>query len=249
MRDIEKYFNDYVNMPFEDIQSRIRIKNIMEKIERYNPKSILEVGCGTDSIVKYYNEYKEVIIVEPSRSFVEILKNELRKGENIKIINNYIEDCKDYLKKYEYDFVIVSSLLHELEDPEKVIRVIYDIISEKTIVYANVPNANSLHRIIGKEMGVISNEYELSENNLKLQQKRVFDVQALQEIFVKNKYDIAESGSFFLKPFTHAQMHRILSGEIFPEKVIGALYNIAKIFPWYGSEIFVVCKKNKKVML
>ncbi len=48
-----------------------------------------------------------------------------------------------------------------------------------------------------------------------------------------------DEGSYFVKPFTHNQMHKMIKKDIIDENVLDGLYKIAKYFPDNGSEIFV----------
>ncbi len=47
-------------------------------------------------------------------------------------------------------FIICSGLLHEVEEPDKMIRDIFRLCGRETIVHINVPNANSIHRLVAK---------------------------------------------------------------------------------------------------
>ena len=47
MRDISDYEVNYMKNRFEvDVQVKYRRKTVLRFIEKYNPKSILEIGCG-----------------------------------------------------------------------------------------------------------------------------------------------------------------------------------------------------------
>ena len=46
---------------------------------------------------------------------------------------------------------------------------------KNTYVYINVPNANSIHRLIAMEIGIIENIFAKSERNKYLNQKEIFD--------------------------------------------------------------------------
>ena len=53
MRDLESYQSEYNSMPFERYQVIYRRKKIIEILDQYRPKRILEVGCGQDSLFNY----------------------------------------------------------------------------------------------------------------------------------------------------------------------------------------------------
>ena len=74
MRDINQYTKDYLNHDFEDTMVYYRRKKVLEILNQYKPKNILEVGCGIQSIFDFYTEYENFTIIEPSIQFCEMIK-------------------------------------------------------------------------------------------------------------------------------------------------------------------------------
>lgn len=240
MRNIEEYTKEYNISGFENYQVMYRRKKILEVLDRYSPKRILEIGCGMEPLFQYLKcRYELYCVVEPSKYFFEnALK--LSKGKNVICYNDFFYPTKELINK-QFDFIICSGLLHELEQPEKLLEGIVKI-SDNAIVHINVPNAKSLHRLIAVEMGSISNEYEFSERNMLLQQHKVFDLNMLIESVTRVGLRVIESGSYFVKPFTHNQMYQLIKNNIISEETLEGFYNISKYIPDYGSEIFVNCQ-------
>ncbi|HEC1775621.1 TPA: hypothetical protein R1726_001570, partial [Campylobacter lari] len=58
-RNIEQYTQSYINKEhsFEEIMVYYRRKKVLEILNKYNPKNILEIGCGLDSIFNYYKNF------------------------------------------------------------------------------------------------------------------------------------------------------------------------------------------------
>lgn len=54
-------------------------------------------------------------------------------------------------------------------------------------------------------------------------------------------------GGYFVKPFTHKQMGRLLDEQIVDERVLNGFYGLTKWLPDYGSEIYVNVKKENTV--
>nr|WP_287990742.1 methyltransferase domain-containing protein [Ruminococcus sp.] len=140
------------------------------------------------------------------------------------------------------DFILCSSLLHELEDPEKMLHDIYEIANEKTVVHINVPNAYSMHRLLARESGLIDDVKAFSERNKLLQQNNVFDMEMLITMVERCGFRVIESGSYFMKPFTHWQMQKMLDEGIIDTHILDGLYGMSKFFDEYGSEIYVNCR-------
>ncbi len=244
MRDINDYGENYLKDNFEKYQVIYRRKKIMEVLEQYDTSSILEIGCGMEPLFKYLDDrFKYYTLIEPNEKFCNNAEK-LGKGDNrINIYNGFMED---FFNKYNTEFscIICSGLLHEVESPDKLLKSIADVCNTNTVVHINVPNANSFHRILAKEMELISDIHDFSENNILYQHNTVFDIGLLKKKILDSGFYIIESGSYFLKPFTHSQMFKMIQNKIINEKILDALYKIIKYFPEYGSEIYVNCKKG-----
>ncbi len=56
MRNIENYVEKYTKAGFEDYKVLYRRKKILEVIEKYHSKKILEIGCGMEPLFQYVLE-------------------------------------------------------------------------------------------------------------------------------------------------------------------------------------------------
>lgn len=245
MRDIENYTENYLKPGFEDYQVMYRRKKVLEIIEKVRPGKILEIGCGMEPLFTYLKEYSydKYVIVEPSQEFYN---NACKLSEDIDeviCINDFFTDKIKETTVCDFDMIICSSLLHEISNPEKMLSDIKSICSEKTIVHINVPNANSFHRMLAKCMGIIKDEHEMTNRNIVLQQNMVFDKKMLESFVEKVGFNVLESGTYFIKPFSHDQMYKMMEAGIINEAVLDGLYNMEKVMPDAGSECFVNCVK------
>lgn len=242
MRDILDYTEKYNEYSFETYQVKYRRKKVIEEIEKYKPSSILEIGCGDNPL------FLDVLgvdftIVEPSSYFASNairLSNKYKR--NVKVICDFFENTID--NHNGYDMIICSALLHEIEKPLDFLLNLFSICDTDTIIHINVPNANSMHRILALESGLISSKYDMTKRNIELQQNSVFDVKTLSGLVCNAGGTVIDSGTFFIKPFSHAQMLDLLNSEIITEKVLDGFYNISRYMPDLGSELYVTCKKE-----
>lgn len=186
--------------------------------------------------------------MEPSEYFFDNAVKLSKSNHRIKCICDYFGKNKASIEKLgdQFDFIICSSLLHEIEDAEQMVKDIVNCCNDKTIVHINVPNAYSMHRLLAQESGIITNIHDFSKRNSQFQQSRVFDLGMLREMVMQNGLDVIEEGSYFVKPFSHNQMYTMLKTGIIDEKILDGFYHISTWFPEYGSEIFVNCKVNYK---
>lgn len=243
MRDIDRYTQEYVKHDFEEKQVFYRRRKLLDIISSYPHKRILEIGCGLEPLFQYVTGFEEYTVVEPSDLFFEQAVSLSENDSRITCIHDFFS--KDLsLPAGGYDFIICSCLLHELDNPKEIIEKVYEIADDETVFHINVPNARSLHRILALESGLLEDVHSVSERGECLQQFSVFDMDMLRNLTSEVGFKIIESGSYFVKPFTHKQMEELLENDIIDERVLEGFYNLIKWMPDYGSEIYVnACKK------
>ena len=164
MRDIDKYTENYIIANFEDYQIKYRRKLILDVMSKYNPKTILEIGCGMKPLFQYIDDikYEKYVVVDPSNKFFD---NAVRLSRN----DNRIECIHDFftarsVPHIKYDMIICAGLLHEIENPGNMLKEIRKISQEETVIHINVPNVNSVHRLLAKSMGLKSAIYGSGEH-------------------------------------------------------------------------------------
>jgi SAM-dependent methyltransferase len=246
-RDLESYQNFYLNQPFERYQVSFRKGKLLEILKKFNHRKLLEIGCGLEPLFSDLTTYEKFYVVEPAELFFENAKSQLfdNNNRNVTLFNSLLEDCEEILVKYDFDFIIASSILHEIVDTEKFLKVIYNISNCETVIHINVPNSNSFHRLLALEMGIINTVEDLSHSNIQFQQKQVFDIIKLTNLVKKVGFEIIESGSYSFKPFTHHQMQALVDHNIITEDILNSLSKMTNYFPDYGSEIYVNLRKVK----
>lgn len=238
-RNIEDYTNKYLAHDFEETQVIYRRKKVLEIVDQYKPKNILEIGCGMDSIFNHYKNYNNFVIVEPSEVFCNEVKKSPNYNSKIEIVQDFLENKIENLKNNDFDFIILSGLLHEVTAPNALLEAVFKICKKNTIVHINVPNYRAFHMLWAYESGLIPELGNLSENAKLLQQNTTFDMEKLKEMAIANGFDVIEQGSYFIKPFNHSKMKLCLKNGIINEKLLDGLYKMTKYMPELGSEIFV----------
>lgn len=246
MRNIEEYTLNYDSSSWEMLyQVKYRRKKVLESIQRYGGGKILEIGCGMDTLANYLNDFSHFAIVEPSRHFLQKARNDTLRKDRITYISGLFEESIEKLNGLVFDWIICSSLLHEIENPKRMLHAIFKVCNEESIVHINVPNCNSFHRLLAVESGFIEEPKMLSDRNRLLKQHNIFDMDSLKRLIfdVAKHYhmyvELLDEGSFFVKPFTHNQMEIALTTGILNEQIIDGLDKMIKYMPDLGSEIYL----------
>lgn len=246
MQNIEAYEKFYISDDegFEKYQVRYRRNVLLNLFEKYEHKSVLEIGCGMEPLFSFLDltDIESYTVVEPVKHFCEHARG-MRNGEKVKIFNQYMED---FSGGGEYDLIICSSLLHEVDDQNLLLNQIRKVCSKKTIVHINVPNALSFHRLLAKEMHLIEDVHEFSNRDNMRQHTKVFDQIQLEEMLNDHGFEKIKSGSFFVKPFTHDQMMLCVNARIITEEMLEGLNAMTKYMPEYGSDIYCNVKVKQE---
>ncbi len=247
MRDINQYGAEYNKLPFEKEMVRYRKRMLKEKVLCYPHKRILEIGCGLDPIFTSNINFEHLTLIEPSLAFIKNaskLMHKVNVQNKVTLINGFLENHVNGLQDKGFDLILLSSLLHEIEDPDYFLMVVNAIADSKSTVHINVPNAHSFHRLLALESGLINSAYMRSDTQIRLQQYHTFDLNTLSMACNKNGFTIIDKGTYFIKPFTHSQMEALMENKIIDKAVMDGFFNMIQYMPDLGAEIYVNLKKR-----
>ena len=241
MTDVRNYSQEYMQQyrdeSFETILVRVRRQRVIESLRRWPHRRILEVGCGLEPLFEFVSDYDAFTVIEPSTEFVARART-LVGARNIGIIEGFLEDQTEVIARTSFDFVIVSSLLHEVPDPHTLLAAIRLVCTPETVVHFNVPNVRSFHRLLAYEMGLISDVFEQSDMEKRFQRHTRFDKALLTSMLASNGFEVIESATYFVKPFTHGQMEALLRSGAVNSSVIAGLERMTKYMPELGCEMY-----------
>lgn len=242
MRDLKKYQDDYRSLAFEKHHVKARKRIVLEQINQIKPLHVLEIGCGLDPLGSYLNGKTEYTLIEPAPDFFDFAERKLENVRNVNLINSTFENT-DLATLRSTDFVVVSCLLHELQDRESFLRQLKSLfsnLSNNAVCHINVPNSNSLHRKLAVSMGLVDKANVPSDTQVRMQQSGiVYDYESLTHEMYQYGFRAIADGGILLKPFTHEQMYQILSHDIIGADVIIGLEKLGVEMKEISSEIWV----------
>lgn len=243
MRDLAKYEREYRAQPYERFQVAFRKRQILQLLGRYPRGRFLEIGCGLEPLFMDTAAFESMVVIEPSEMFyhkaVADLSQYPDRRDAVRIHQVTLESSRPLLGTQCFDVIILSSLLHEVPQPEKFLSNVRDLAAPGTLLHINVPNARSFHRLLAYESGLIASPFELSASNVRFQQSSIFDMDTLVSLVEKSGLKVTERGSYAFKPFTHQQMEDMLRAGLITEKIIEGFSKMEKYAPGCGSEIYV----------
>lgn len=244
MRDLDRYQADYAALPFESIQAAYRRRRVMENLIRFGAKHILEVGCGTEPLFLHHPGFRSMHVVEPAQQFHAKALAAANGRPDVCVLLGSLQQLVPVLKEKAFDCIVLSSLLHEVPDPAALLASARALCAKNTTLHIYLPNANSFHRLLAREMGLIKDIHELSATQSQMQQSATYDSETLGALLKGAGLDVLETGSFFIKPFTHAQMAALREQGLLTDAMLEGLYAMGRHLPDIGSELYAIARKN-----
>lgn len=220
----------YQLFPGNLLRVPFKVDLVTQIIRRVNAHTILDIGCG-------YGEIDHAILKRmPSLKFTCLdvdEKSVSKTRENLRGFNTTVHkvDFFKFKATQNWDFCMLNNVLEHLEKPIVALRKVSGL---ATHVFAVVPNANSLHRIIGTELGLIPNLRFLNESDLKIGHRRIYTLSSLLYHFKRAKLNIVDYGGICLKPLSDLQMLN------WRKKTLKVLFDLGNKIPSSCAEIWVL---------
>lgn len=241
MRDHHEYQLNYEKLSFEDKLRKYRMEYVADYLKTVRSTKILEIGCGNDPIHFHFDDFEILDLIEPGKHFYEFTKGKIADDPRISIQNCFLEEA-DLKYKNNYDVIIIGGFLHEIDHPEAVLSAVRAISHPETVVVTYVPNANSFHRLLALESGLIASNYEFSANDKAFGRRNIFNLEAIEHLFQQAGFTTLKKDTYFIKPFTHGQMNELLESSFITEAMLQGFYKMSKYLPDMGCEIFLSAK-------
>lgn len=228
--DINKYFTEK------------RYEYYLSMIQ--NPKSILEIGVGDLTSTRYL--YENV----PDGVTVHAVDPDPPPGTNPFDPYVFPNTAQEFVKyNQRYDLVILSHVLEhvELDEASEIINAAYELTLPGGHLIIDVPNANSLHRRVGVDMGILPNIFSLNDEDIRLGHKRVWGSTEFKDFCSDNLLSNPQTdrlifGGTQLKVQPNSELKEKLSTEE-GRKYLDSLFSIGRLFPSFAADIYCVVEK------
>jgi len=209
--------------------NKVLIKHRAETVMKYTRGDIcLEAGCGEGHITKYLVKRFD---------HIDAIDNDQKVLNKIKPYKNLCKTCipieKFCTPTLIYDTIICTQVLEHVDDPSKVIDVLKTHGDKDSVFIFTVPNAISVNRLVGVDLGLIPYPEYLDTQDLEVGHQRMFTPETFEDLMEKH-FEIIDFGTMIYKPLPNAMMEKLPNSVI--KKMIQMEVNEM------GAEIYAVCK-------
>jgi len=195
-------------------------------------ENVLELGSAEHHLTtKVFCKWsKKLTVVDKIDTFNE-------KFENTTII---IDDWFNFNTDEKYTDIIFIHGLEHIENGVELLSKLKNFLDENGRIHIIVPNALSIHRIIGAEMNILVSPYSFTNADKLAEHKKVYDVFKLKRDLKLAKLYPFHIEGIQLKPMTDEVIYKYFSREY-----VEALHSISFLFNEYCSEIYILAYKDK----
>lgn len=170
-------------------------KRILSKVT--NKGSILELGVGHGHTSILFNkEFQDHTIIEGSKEIIDNFKknNPLIKAT---LVHEWFERFET---EKRFDVIVLGFVLEHVDNPKIILEKYKKFLKPKGQLFIAVPNAKSLNRRYGLELGLINDIYDLNDNDLALGHKRQYCLDSLTKEVQESGFNIKNTEGIYLKP-------------------------------------------------
>ena len=188
-------------------------------------------GLITDLLAK---KAHDLTLLEPTPSMAEALE---KRFPNVSVERELVER---WTPKRRFDNIFMMHVLEHVLDAAASLRRIGGWLADGGRLFVAVPNATSLHRQAGVEMGILENVHSPSERDLMIGHRRVYTPETLAREIEAAGLSVVEHGGTFIKISSTAQMKQWN----LTEQLMDALLVLGERYPRIAADIYAVAEKS-----
>ena len=186
--NLDQYVGAYHDeFPFADENLgmlRSYVSYFIDSVGARSRCDVLSLGIGyqivSQSIVRELDSrLGSYTIVEGAKAVIEEFKTQWPLARKPEVVECYFEAFEPQRR---FDAIEMGFVLEHVDDPALIVRRFKQFLKPGGFVGMAVPNARSLHRLIGHEAGLLADVYKLSAEDRQLGHKRYFDLESFKRL-------------------------------------------------------------------
>lgn len=184
-------------------------QKIVERLHGRRSLRVLSLGIGGQRVSQAIRDQLDVAdyhILEGSEDIIARYQAETLPPAHVTIHHTYFEHAHFDLP---FDAIEMGFVLEHVDDPGLILRRFRSCLKPDGVLFAAVPNARSLHRLLGQAAGFMPDIYALSQYDLELGHKRYFDSRSISRLVEESGYAILDQVGLVLKPLTTSQLNQL----------------------------------------
>jgi len=229
-------------LQMEKIYASKRQIEVRDFILKKNFKHVLEVGCALNSLDNFFTDKwfdkKTLTVVEPDETFADTFREKPRKFDSVKLFQmTLLEFISNPERLKAYDFIVINCLLHEVDNPIDFIQQCKQILVRGGMLWINVPNSDSLHRVIAESTVFNNNDFQVELFN----RATSYSIDKLLALIERSGGRTIWSQSRILKVMTDLHLQSLINSENLSPELLDLWLNFKSTELYIGAELDVIC--------
>jgi SAM-dependent methyltransferase len=199
MNDLDKVSSEYRSDAPTAIENDLILKWYPKRmVERFRYcESLLELGIGHGFTAGIFNEACDRhVLIEGSQIVIDQFRT-AHPNFKADLVFGYFEDFET---EERFDVIVMGFILEHVEDPGYLLDRYRKFLKPGGRLYVAVPNAKSMNRRLGVELGMIDDIYSLNENDHAFGHRRQYCLDTLRAELTRHGYSISHEEGIYLKP-------------------------------------------------
>ena len=214
--------------PAEEFDYHLKRLHLEVMGPRLAGRRVLEMGCATGELTSLLAPLAaEYHVVEGSARNIEVASARVPAATFTHAL------WEDFEPDAPFSDVLLICGLEHVEDPVGILRRAASWLDDGGKLHVIVPNADSLHRYVGVEMGLLGTTTDLSDSDVRIGHRRVYTLDTLLEDLRLAGLAARAWEGIFLKVLSNGQMLE------WDWELIRALHKVGTRFPHHCAELYV----------
>lgn len=192
-------------------------------------RRVLELGCATGELTSLLAPLaREYHVVEGSARNIEVASTRVPGAQFV------LAMWEDFVPDTSYSDIVLFNALEHVAKPVPLLERVRRWLEPDGRVHVVVPNAHSLHRLVGVEMGLQGDPVALTEGDVAQGHFRNYTLDTLLADLSRAGLDPLHHEGIFVKVVPNREMLD------WPTERIRAMHRIARHVPGHAAELYVV---------
>lgn len=195
---------------------------------------VLEVGVGSADLTNWLSEDGrfEIVSIDGSQLVLDAAFDKVSHPERVNFVHTFFEEFDSNIM---FDDILVTNSLEHVDNPVNLLRHMKKFLNPLGRLHITVPNAMSIHRMLGKEMGMLEYEHSLNCYDIEVGHQRVYVIDLLKKDVYLSGFAVIDQDGIMLKPLPDLQMCT------YDEEVMKGLAAMGHRLPELAAEIYFCC--------
>lgn len=222
---------------FNGRMMKYRFQLIADYLSRCSPKpEVLDIGCGEGRLTEMLARAgHRMSAIEPAANY------HARAVVRLAGLGVDVRCCtaETFSSETKFGAIVAAGVLEHAADAQVFLAACRELLRRDGVLILTVPNARSLHRLVGREMGLLNDLAQLSEQDFRVGHYRYYDKDSLSADMECAGFVPEILTGFLLKPLPNAQMSCL------SDDLCDAYFRVGAQFPDYCAELFGVFRQRQ----